>query len=397
MEKSYGEKLLDYSKNREFGVFDFFDSDELKAIEEEKLFQEPKKVVTKQKKRKSAKKVLCDLVRVLIVIGLIGVIGYTLIAGTKMDMHEDGFNIRIGNYGKNPTWMQYGSSTEVNTIYSQLSQKGELQTAYDIYELACKRLNLSKEYSVRASGNLDLAAGDTVASVISNREEHYYVVAEPTLNANQLTEYSNYDITYFTDFEGVDTIASILQAAIVFGVRSYCDGNTVYEQRSKALEKNEDDVYIAVWQNKYIELEKDFERSYEDGELREKTNFVINTSTILADTVEIEKQTVGGVNLYNVKFKLDCSTTDLGSATYYEAEAIKRKMGNTENFVYDYMDVEFSVYENGYFSYWASQQKYSLKYVLTKAIKFNISATMNKQEYISYDTDECNVVNFLED
>lgn len=385
MKDKHADELLDYSKNMEYQPFGFFSGKQTKDTYQRPLDKEPKK------KRKAAK-TIARLIKVLIVIGLIVTMGYTLLAGSAINMDKDFFQIKIGNYGVNPTWMPYGDSTEVNDIYVQLEQKGKLQTVYDIYSLACNRLNLSKEYSVRASGSLDLSAGETMATAISNREEHYFVIGQPSLNANQPREFSNYDINYCTELKGNEMIASILQAMMVSAVRSYCDGEKVYEQKSQSLEKSNSGQYEALWKNDYIELEKDFERGYADSDLREKTNFIINTSTILSDSITIERTLEHGAYRYNVAFKLDCSNTNQGSATYYEAEAIKRKMGNTQSFVYSYLDVNFSVYENGYFSYWATKQQYD-----AEIFYIRLKATMDKKEYLSYDANECNVVNFLND
>ena len=41
-----------------------------------------------------------------------------------------------------------------------------------------------------------------------------------------------------------------MQASAVMGVRNYCDGYKVYEQRSSRLYKNENNVYKAEWKKK---------------------------------------------------------------------------------------------------------------------------------------------------
>ena len=78
-------------------------------------------------------------------------------------------------------------------------------------------------------------------------------------------------------------------------------------------------------------------------------------------------------------------------------EAIKRKMGNAESFTYNYLKVNFTVYENGYFTYWATHQKYSLAYAVIKGyLAIDIAAEMDSRSYLSYDSNECKVDNFID-
>lgn len=389
------EALLNFSKIYDNPPFDFFLEREL---EQEVVIEEIEDKVTVDKKpKKNWKRVLGDVAKVLIVVALIFGMGYTLIAGTKQDMGEDNYIIDSGSFGVNPVWMKYGNSDTVNQLYATIGERGEMAVAYDIYRLACERISLSKQYAVKAKGGIEATVSTAVVKVMSNRDEQYYVLGEPELNANQLTQYSNQDITYLTDMEGSDLIASILQAAIVFGVRSYCDGEKVYEQRSKSLIKDENNEFIVEWADTFIELPKGFERNYEDGELREKTNFVVNTSTILEDTIKIERTLINNVYKYDISFRLDCSTTDLGSATYYEAEAIRRKLGKSaESLIYNYMDIHFNVYENGYMTYWETLQQWNLVYKIPVLGSVSGSAIMSKEENISYDSDDCEILNFLQ-
>ncbi|MFW5780924.1 MAG: hypothetical protein ACOCWI_05680, partial [Bacillota bacterium] len=282
-------------------------------------------------------------------------------------------------------------------VYAMVEQNGELQTVYEMYELACKRLNLSPKYAIRAVGNITTIANDGIAvvEVNSNRVENYEVIGEPSLNANQPRKYSNMDINYPLSSEGEDFLVTIIQTMSIESIRSYYDGEYVYEQRTKDMEQREDNEIDIVWPTKYEVLEGDFERSYEDHELREKANFVINTDTILPDTVELEVVEDNGVNRYDISFALNCEDTSPGSATYYEAEAIKRKMGQSQQFTFTYMDVSFSVYENGYMTNWTTNQSYRITQDLGPLGSVIIDADNYKREAISYDEEDCEIVNFL--
>ncbi len=388
------DELLNFCEKYDNTPFRFFDNDILGDVKTPTPEVAPQQVVAPKKKRKLGR-AMFGTAKVLLVFAIIAVTIYTLLAGSQQEMGDDSYNLRIGNYGKNPLWLSDGNSTQANSIYAGLSQNGALQTAYDLYELACKKISLSQEYSVRAKGYINLSSGEIVASGVSNRQEHYENVGEPSLDANQQRLYSNHDINFCLDVKGNQTIVAIFQLMMMSGVRSYSDGEKVYEQRSKAVLKNENDEYYAEWRDDHIELEKDFERDYADGDLREKTNFIVLPSTILPGSAKVEQTTENGQRAYNVSFKIDCSSSDLGSATYYEAEAIKRKMGNTESFIYNYLDINFSVYENGYMYYWATKQGYSVRYVLLGSLGIDMKAEMNKEEYLSYDPEECQVINFL--
>lgn len=390
------DELLYFCEKYDNAPFKFFDNDILAEVTAPAAEVVQQQVIAPKKKRRVGRAVF-GTAKVLLVLAIIAVTVYTLLVGSQQEMGDDSYDLRIGNYGKNPVWLADGNSTEVSGIYAGLAQNGALQTAYDIYELACQKLSLSKEYSVRAKGYINLSSGDIVASGVSNRQEHYYVIGQPSLDANQPRLYSNHDINFCLDVKGNQTIVAIFQLMMMSGVRSYYDGEKVFEQRSKAVLKDENDEYYAEWRDDHIELERDFERGYEDGELREKTNFIVLPSTILPGSAKVEQKTDNGQRVYNVSFKLDCSSSDIGSATYYEAEAIKRKMGNTESFIYSYLDINFSVYENGYMYYWATKQRYSVRYVLWGSLGMDLTAEMDKEEYLSYDPEECEVVNFLQE
>ncbi|HHU43244.1 MAG: hypothetical protein QM214_01955 [Bacillota bacterium] len=386
------EQALYYSKRKIRPPFEFFIAEypkDIRPIKEEPV----------PKKRKGFFVILFRILATLLIIAIVFLSAYMVVAGSPQHYQEDGFQIGIGNFGVNPVWMPDASSKELNGIFAQMEQKGALNTAYEMYVTACKKLNLSPKYSIRAIGNIttNAAWGDVAAmvKVNSNRLESYKVLGQPSLNANQPRIFSNMDINYPVESEGESLLVTIIQATAVESIRAYFDGEYVYEQRTKDMKQNEDGEFEMVWPNKYKVLEKDFERAYEDHELREKANFVINPDTIVPESVEIKVVNVNGVNRYDIYFELDCENTDLGSATYYEAEAIKRKMGQSQQFTFTYMDVFFSVYENGYMTHWTTNQQYRISQNLGPLGTVVINAHNYKREAISYDPEDCQIVNFL--
>lgn len=332
--------------------------------------------------------------KIVLIIYLIFILGYFSVAifNRKVD---NTFRLEVGNYKKNPTWLRDKDDDVIDTLYDSLDEEGALNVAYNIYLTACKKLMLVKDYGIRATGLVDVSAGSALQiGVITNRTEQYHVVNEPMLNANQkvLSSYTN---TIYVSEVSDKALSSILIAAIQFADRGYSDGIDYYKQKGK-LERMDDKGENVVWKTDYSE-EKPPLRTYEDSDIREKCNFVITADTIVADSVVIEREYDEKYQayLYHVSMDLDCSSHEEGSATYYEAKAIKDVLGkNMKSLVYSQMSVAFTLYSNGYFISWDTIQEWTLEYTLSFFGSLSGTALNTKKEVFSYDNRECTVVDF---
>ncbi len=331
--------------------------------------------------------------KILLIIYLVFILGYFSVAifNRKVD---NTFRLEVGNYKKNPIWMPDKNDTIIDEIYATAETDGALSTAYNMYLAACKKLMLTKDYGIRATGLVDVSASNLKIDVITNRTEQYHVVNEPVLNANQkvLSSYTN--TIYVTEVSD-KALSSILIAAIQFADRGFADGTNYYKQKGK-LERMDEQGENVVWKTDYS-TEKPPLRTYNDSDIREKCNFVITLDTIVADSVKIEREYDETYNsyLYHVSMDLDCTSHEEGSATYYESKAIKDLLGsNMKSLVYSQMKVDFTIYSNGYFITWNTVQEWTLEYSLSFLGSLSGTALNRKSEVFSYDKRECAVMDF---
>lgn len=339
-------------------------------------------------------KVLLTIFKVLLVLWLLFLMVYMTVAIFNQQI-DNKFVIEKGNYGKNPTYLADGHSGNADSIYASLETNGTSETAYKLYELACKKMMLSKSWGVRAKSDIFADALDYTIDVTSNRTEQYYTPGTPTLNANQ-TVLSSYTNTIYVTHVSDEFLEPILKAAVMFADRGFSDGEKSYKQKGK-LEVMEDEDEKITWSKKYSEVDTSADRKYEDSDIREKCNFIINRTTIIAESATVKRESIGGGEYrYLVGFDLDCSGAGKANAAYYEQKALKDVLGsNLKSIVYDTLHIDFIVYSNGYMTYWESAQSWTLNY---KVGIFDLygSATISKQEMMSYDQNECQVVDFTE-
>ena len=307
---------------------------------------------------------------------------------------DNKFVLQQNNYGKNPLWLEDGDSNDIDLIYDKMDEVGEFATVYAIYKRACEKLMLTKAYGVRATSTIDVRAANITISVASNRTEQYLVAGVPEYNANQKV-YSSYTNTIYVTDANDDFLASVLKGMIQFADRGYSDGVNSYKQKGKLSAMTEEGEVIE-WATEYAPEEPTAARTYNDGEFKEKCNFVITPETILEDSVSVERvfDEQYGMYLYTVKMSLDCSNNDEGSATYYEAKAIGDVLGeNMKSLTYSQMSIEMTLYSNGYMITWDTVQEWTLVYDILIS-KLSGTALNKKYEVFSYDPKECEVVDF---
>ncbi|MBR1746923.1 MAG: hypothetical protein IJ735_01780 [Clostridia bacterium] len=338
-------------------------------------------------------KVLLTIFKVVVLLWILFLLVYLTIAIFNPNI-DNKFSTAKGNYGKNPTWLADSFSTEADDIYMLRNELGEAEVTYRLYELACKKMMLSKAYGVRAVSDIGAKALDYTIQVASNRTEQYYNPGTPSLNANQKIESSYTNTIYVIDVND-DFLATILKSAIMFADRGYSDGEKSYKQKG-SLEIMEDENEKITWSTKYEEVDTSKDRKYEDGDIRDKCNFIVNRTTIIPESAKITREYDEKLATYNytVSFDLDCSGEGKDNAAYYEVTALKDVLGNNlKSIVYNTLHIDFRMSSNGYMTSWDSKQQWSIEY---DAWLFHLAgeATIEKEEMLSYDPDECGVVDF---
>ncbi len=347
-----------------------------------------------------------NIAKVLFLFGLVFLIVFVIVNGTESEvpLSEAPLDINIGNFGKNPTWLDNANNTDATAIYQSgdlSTADGLTQTAYDMYQLSLKRLALAPKYASRAAGEMSFAmdkmsaGGNTRTCIIRNFEK----VGTPTLDPNQkyAYDYQNY-VVFLGANEGTSSFIKVaLEAANNKAIREYSDGTTVYSSTGTSPNITPDNG-TANWSNDVKETPITTSagyRNYNAGELREISNFVINMDTIDRKTVSITEKTVDGVKYYDVAFKLICNAGDakkVGSATYYEAQATMSTTSGLE-LEYTSVSITMTICENGYLTHFSNTSDSIVTFGAgvmslpgTSHIKFS--------EAYTYDPEEVEVVDY---
>lgn len=337
---------------------------------------------------------LINFFKILSIIILCFILVYISVAASSKEVDNKFYLIpQNTNYGENPIWFTDGKDAPINEIYAQIEQVGAKQVAYNMYELACKKLMLAKAYGIRASSTVKVSAMDLVIDVLSNRIEAYKVVETPVLNANQKVE-SSYQNTVYISKVSDPALSGILQKAVQIANRGYINGER-YIQKGK-LSAMDDGGEVVEWPADYQKEELTAERTYKDTDIREKCNFIVNPATIL-DNAEIirEYDEDEKMYFYTINIELDCTDSEKeGAATYYEAKAIGDLLGeNMKSLIYNQMKITMTMYENGYLINWNSVQEWTLTYKVAFMQATGV-ALSTKNEIFTYDPRDCQVVNF---
>ncbi len=347
-----------------------------------------------------------NIAKVLFLFGLVFLIVFIIVNGTESDqpVSDAPLAINVGNFGVNPTWLAGADNKDATTIYAAGdlgSSDGKLETAYNLYRLSLERLAMVDKYASRAAGEMTFsmdklsAGGQTRTCIIRNFEK----LGTPTLNPNQKYKYDYHNYVVFLGAtEGTSSFIKVaLEAANNKAIREYSDGTTIYTSTGISPSINSEEA-TANWDTKVSETAATASpsfRYYEDGELREISNFVINPDTIDGSSVDITQRLVDGCAYYDISFDLICNVGDaqkIGSATYYEAQAT---MSTTSGLALEYTSVSISmtICENGYMTHFSNTSTSTVTFGAgvmslpgTSSIKFS--------EAYSYDPKEVAVVDY---
>lgn len=342
---------------------------------------------------KKAGNVILGIAKVLLILCLCFILVYVVMASMNGNM-TNGFNVKKGYYGVNPTWLDDADETVIDDIYARLDVDGTFMTAYNIYRKACEKLMLTKAYGVRAKSSISVEAAGLSLTCASNRTEQYKIAGTPMLNANQKTFASYVNTIYITDVSD-PALSGVLKAAVQFATRGYSDGESNYIQKGK-LEAMDGEEEVITWNEKYSPDNPSVTRTYEDDEIRDKCNFVITPDTIIPESVSIDREYDEKAQsyLYHITMDLDCEDSGVDSATYYEVKAISDLLGsNMKSLTYSQLKIDMTLYGNGYLMTWDTVQEWTLTYALS-FLQMSGKALNIKNEMFSYDAKECEVINF---
>lgn len=340
--------------------------------------------------------------KALFAIGMIYLIVFFVTNGMSVPVRYDGeFDIKIGKFGKNPSWMKEGDSRAVADILSQADLStalGKLDAALEIYTLALERLALCEGYGSRVKNVIEfsqpgMAEGIVDTAMIRNVRK----IGAPTLSANQPFEYYYQNVIAVNKLEASSTIKGIMEGMINKGVREYCDGSTVFSQTGTDPYMNGDGGG-ANWKSGQPAA---FAfgtgvRTYRDDELREKSNYIINADTVIPESVEIERTvTDDGAEAYRLSFGIKCGDGGEDSPVFYEAKSIIDVMGSNLTLKGVEASVSMVVGVNGYITQWDTKSKWDTTFGLG-FIKLQGGSTLTSCETVSYDLAETEVKDYRE-
>lgn len=338
--------------------------------------------------------------KALFAIGMIYLIVFFITNGMSVPVRYDGeFDIRSGKFGKNPTWMREGDSLAVAEILARAdltSDSGRLDAMYEIYVLALERLALCEGYGSRVKNVIEFSQPGMAQGVVDTAQiRNVRKLGTPTLSANQPFEYCYQNVIAVKELEASTSIKGVMEGMINKGIREYCDGTDVYAASGT-------DPYMDInggganWKKGRSETYAFGTgiRTYENGELREKSNYIINPRTVISESVAIENvKSADGSAAYRISFKMNCGDGGEDSPVYYEAKSIIDVMGKNLALKGVSAAISMTVCENGYITEWETESNWDTAFNLG-FIKLQGSSTLTSKETVSYDSDETRVIDF---
>lgn len=340
--------------------------------------------------------------KALFAIGMIYLVVFFITKGMSVPVRYDGeFDIRTGKFGINPTWMRDGDSRVVAEILARAdltTDSGRLDAAYEIYTLALERLALAEGYGSRIKTVIGFSQPGMAQGVVDTAQIiNVRKIGTPSLSANQPFEYYYQNVIAVKELEASSNIKGVMEGMINKGIREYSDGTDVYAQTGS-------DPYMDVdggganWRNAQVKSHPFGTgiRTYGDGELREKSNYIINPDTVIPESVKIENATsADGSAAYKITFGIDCGDSGEDSAVYYESKSIVDVMGSSLTLKGVSAEVSMLVLQNGYITEWETRSEWDTTFNL-RFIKLQGSSTLTSKETVSYDLDETEVIDYRE-
>lgn len=338
--------------------------------------------------------------KALFAIGMIYLVVFFVTNGMSVPVRYDGeFDIGCGKFGKNPTWMRDGDSRAVAEILARAdlsSDSGRLDAMYEIYVLALERLALCEGYGSRVKNVIEFSQPGMAQGVVDTAQiRNVRKIGTPILSANQPFEYYYQNIIAVNELEAPTSIKGVMEGMINKGIREYCDGSEVYAETGTDPYMNTDGGG-ANWKKGKSETFRFGAgiRNYGDGELREKSNYIVNPDTVIAESVEIKSiNSSDGSGAYKISFRINCGDGGEDSAVYYEAKSIIDVMGKNLTLKGVSAEISMTVCQNGYITEWESRSRWDTTFNLG-FIKLQGSSSLTSKETVSYDSDETRVIDF---
>lgn len=340
--------------------------------------------------------------KALFAIGMIYLIVFFITNGMSVPVRYEGeFDIKCGKFGLNPTWMREGESRAVKNILDRAdlsSNEGRFEAAYEIYLLALERLALAEGYGSRVKNVIEFAQPGMASGTVDTAQiRNVRKIGTPVLSANQPFEYYYQNIIATRELEAASSIKGIMEGMINKGIREYCDGAKVFAESGTEPFMNSDGGG-ANWkkgQSRSYAFGEGI-RQYGDWELREKSNYIINSQSVIAESVKIENATSrDGSAAYRISFSINCGDGGEDSPVYYEAKSIVDVMGGNLTLKGVSADIVMTVCENGYITEWETHSVWDTMFNLG-FIKLQGSSSLTSKEMVSYDSDETEVTDYRE-
>lgn len=318
------------------------------------------------------------------------------------------FTLSVGNFGKNPVWLIDSYDSTMDDLYAQYNEndlESRVFVAVAMYREALKKIALSEQYSFRCLGTISFNAVGLGGDVVNTQIKSVERIGAPTLSPNHpsRTYYQNIVTAANINAEGV--AKTIMESAITKGLREFSDGYNISSEMSSNRIYIDESGGGASWGGNYTtqtlrDYNKNGRRYNDESELREISNLIIDEYSVLAESVVIERHVETDSEgqeetYYTVSFGLDCSDpTSEGSAVYYEAESIRKQVGESllKRLAYTEASLQLKIYDSGYLTEWSMTDTWEA----TFKVLFDIEggASMRQQQTLSYHPDDCVVNDF---
>lgn len=137
--------------------------------------------------------------------------------------------------------------------------------------------------------------------------------------------------------------------------------------------------------------ENDFHLKY-NGEL---TNFVISTDSILPESYSVVFDDEKGC--YTVIFEIDVRTQDSRNAYTDRPRASLRKSATSSDLEFKKYKVTMEMWDNGLIKTYSTEEEWEATLELTSFIKPNGASESKSTDYYSYDEDDCEIEDYVEE
>lgn len=382
--------------------------------------KEPKLLITEKQQLQKKGNILVVLLLVVILIAFVATASFvdnkvraTDLSKTQMWLYG------VGNYGNAPNeFVMDEDYYSPNIITEYINQTSDMKLlAYKIYRYACltygsvseKSWHLYAEGQVKA---LDATANLVASGVRFEKRRGNTFLADSVLNNISMISQTDGGVLGLAAIDVAKDLVQYGEKRIYSKDYDYlttADANSFYlddtfdiasANFNGSINKYDNSTHVPAKKSKgyvYREYPNDW---YDEYGLSspEKTDFIINTESIIGNSVKIiEKQDNFGVKYYELSFDVDCDKilSNGTTATYYFEQFMINHLDLYDsafknfdlNIKYDSLNITMEIWDSGYFRSWKTDEVWEIQASIF-GITVPAVSNITSYEYYSYDPED---------